>query len=68
MADLCQVADGKALAAEVKSKVAGELSKLKLKHPDFQPQLSIVQVKSLILPNATKVRVRTSKVGSNNRE
>lgn len=44
MAEMCHVADGKALAAEVRSKVAVELSQLKVNHLDFQPRLSIVQV------------------------
>ena len=43
MAD-CQVADGKAVAAEVRSKLAAELNELKENYPGFQPQLSIVQV------------------------
>ena len=41
----CRVADGKAVAAEVRNRVGAELTKLKEIHPNFQPQLSIVQVR-----------------------
>ena len=40
----CQVLDGKAAAAEIRSKIAVEIIELKKKHPGFQPQLSIIQV------------------------
>ena len=40
----CQVADGKAVGADIKNAVAAELKELKEKYPDFQPQLSIIQV------------------------
>lgn len=40
----CQVIDGKALAAEIRSKVAVEIFELKKTYPGFQPQLSIIQV------------------------
>ena len=43
MAD-CQVLDGKALAAEIRSKIAVEITELKKKYPGFQPQLNIIQV------------------------
>lgn len=41
----CQVADGKAVAAEVRSKVSVEINELKEKHPGFHPRLSIIQVR-----------------------
>lgn len=43
----CQVADGKAVAAEVRGRVTAELKELKEKHPRFQPQLSIIQVQHM---------------------
>lgn len=43
MAD-CQILDGKAIAADVRKKVAVEIIELKKKHQGFQPQLSIIQV------------------------
>ena len=40
----CQVADGKAVGADIKKAVAAELKELTEKYPGFQPQLSIIQV------------------------
>ena len=40
----CQVVDGKAVAAGIRSKIAVEIVELKKKHPGFHPQLSIIQV------------------------
>ena len=40
----CQVLDGKALAAEIRSKIAVQIIELKKTYPGFQPKLSIIQV------------------------
>ena len=45
----CQVADGKAVGADIKKAAAAELKELKAKYPGFQPQLSIIQVWSIDL-------------------
>ena len=39
-----QILDGKAIAGDIRSKVAVEIIELKGKHPGFQPQLNIIQV------------------------